>query len=172
MMNIIRRTDIGRVTLYILLISATLLVGACMGAVPAKTTEMNIVDTLNASGNFTELVGAIDTAGLTDTLKAPGNFTLFAPNDAAFFNMPPEDYKALLENETELKNLIMFYVVQGKIMSKDLKDGQELTTMQGEKLTVKVGPEGITVNGAKVVQADIEASNGVIHAIDTVLMPK
>ncbi len=171
-MPMIWRPDIERITLCALLISATLLVGACMGAVPAKTAEMNILDTLNASGNFTELVGAIETAGLTDTLRAPGNLTLFAPNDGAFFNIPSEDYKALLENETELKNLIMFHVVEGNIMSKDLKDGQELTTMQGEKLTVKVGPEGITINGAKVVQADIEASNGVIHAIDTVLMPK
>jgi uncharacterized surface protein with fasciclin (FAS1) repeats len=161
-----------RGTSYVLLISALLLVGVCMGAEPAKVTEMNIVDTANASGNFTELVGAIETAGLVDTLSAPGSLTVFAPNDDAFFKIPNEDYKALLENTTNLKKILTFHVVNGKIMSKDLKDGQELTTLQGQKLMVKVGPEGVTVNGAKVVQADIEASNGVIHVIDTVLMPK
>jgi uncharacterized surface protein with fasciclin (FAS1) repeats len=161
-----------RATLYLMLISVTLLAGVCMGAESAKVAEKNIVDTANVSGNFTELVGAIETAGLVDALSAPGNLTVFAPNDDAFFKIPNEDYKALLENTTELKNVLTFHVVEGKIMSKDLKDGQKLTTLQGENLIVKIGPDGVTVNGAKVVQADIEASNGVIHVIDTVLMPK
>jgi uncharacterized surface protein with fasciclin (FAS1) repeats len=160
-----------RTSLYVLLLSAMILSGVCMGNEPALAAEKNIVDTANASGNLTEFVGAIETAGLVDVLSAP-HLTVFAPNEDAFFKMPNEDYKALLENTTNLRKILTFHVVEGNIMSKDLKDGQELATLQGEKLMVKVGPDGINVNGAKVVQADIKASNGVIHVIDTLLMPK
>lgn len=142
-----------------------------MGNEPALAAEKNIVDTANASGNLTEFVGAIETAGLVDVLSAP-HLTVFAPNEDAFFKMPNEDYKALLENTTNLRKILTFHVVEGKIMSKDLKDGQELATLQGENLMVKVGPDGITVNGAKIVQADVNASNGVMHVIDTLLIPK
>lgn len=157
---------IGKLSIIVLLTSALLLAGIGMAA------EMNIMETANATENLIGFVGAVDTAGLIDTLSS-GNFTVFAPSDDAFFKMPTEDYKALLENSTELNNVLTFHVVEGKMMSTDLKDGQELTTVQGEKLTVKVGSDGaVSVNGANVTQADIEASNGVIHIIDTVLMPK
>ena len=157
---------IRKVAIIALLASALVLAGVCMAA------EMNIMDTANSTANLTEFVGAVGIAGLTGTLSA-GNFTVFAPSDAAFANIPLEDYKALLENSTELKSVLTYHVVEGKMMLKDLKDGQELTTVQGEKLTVKVGSDkAVTVNGAKITEADITASNGVIHIIDTVLMPK
>ena len=157
---------IRKVALIALLTSALVLAGVCMAA------DMKIMDTANATENLTGFVGAVETAGLTDTLNT-GTFTVFAPSDDAFFNMPTEDYKALLENSTELKKVLTFHVVEGKIMLKDLKDGQELTSVQGEKLTIKVGSDKkVTVNGANITQADITASNGVIHIIDTLLMPK
>ncbi len=157
---------IRKVAIIALLTSALVLAGVCMAA------EMNIMDTANATANLTEFVGAVETAGLTDTLNA-GTFTVFAPSDAAFFKIPLEDYKALLEDSTELKSVLTYHIVEGKIMLSDLKDGEELTTMQGEKLMVKVGSDkAVTVNGAKITEADITASNGVIHIIDTVLMPK
>jgi Secreted and surface protein containing fasciclin-like repeats len=87
--------------------------------------------------------------------------------------MPTDDYKALLENSTELKKVLTFHIVEGKIMLKDLKNGQVLTSVQGENLTVKVGSNKVvTVNGANITEADITASNGIIHIIDTVLKPK
>lgn len=157
---------IGKLSIIALLTSALLLAGVCMAV------EMNIMETANATENLIGFVGAVETAGLTDTLSS-GNLTVFAPSDDAFFKMPNEDYKALLENSTELNNVLKFHVVDGNMMSTDLKDGQEITTVQGEKLTVKVGSDGaVSVNGANVTKADIVASNGVIHIIDTVLMPK
>ena len=157
---------IRNLALIALMTSALVLAGVSMAA------EMNIMDTANATSNLTEFAGDVGIAGLTDTLNA-GNFTVFAPSDAAFSNIPLEDYKALLENSTELKNVLTYHVVEGKMMLNDLKDGQELTTVQGQNLTVKVGSDKVvTVNGAKITEADITASNGVIHIIDTVLMPK
>jgi len=155
-----------KLALIALLASALIVAGVCIAA------EKNIMDTANAHANLTGFVGAVETAGLTDTLNT-GTFTVFAPNDDAFFNIPTEDYKALIENSTELKRVLTFHVVEGKIMLKDLKDGQELTSVQGEKLSIKVGSnKTVTVNGANITEADITASNGVIHIIDTVLMPK
>ena len=155
-----------KVALIALLTSALVLAGVCMAA------DMNIMDTANATSNLTEFAGAVGIAGLTNTLSA-GNFTVFAPSDAAFSNIPLEDYKALLENSTGLKNVLTYHVVEGKMMLKDLKDGQELRTVQGQNLTIKVGSDKVvTVNGAKITEADITATNGVIHIIDTVLMPK
>ncbi len=157
---------IRKVALIALLASALVLTGVCMAA------ETNIMDTANATSNLTEFAGDVGIAGLTDTLNA-GNFTVFAPSDAAFSYIPLEDYNALLENSTELKNVLTYHVVEGKMMLNELKDGQELTTVQGQNLTIKVGSDKVvTVNGANITEADITASNGVIHIIDTVLMPK
>jgi uncharacterized surface protein with fasciclin (FAS1) repeats len=157
---------IRKVALIALLASALVLAGVSMAA------EMNIMDTANATSNLTEFAGDVGIAGLTDTLNA-GNFTVFAPSDAAFSVIPLEDYSALLENSTELKNVLTYHVVEGKMMLNELTDGQELTTVQGQNLTIKVGSDKVvTVNGANITGADTTASNGVIHIIDTVLMPK
>jgi uncharacterized surface protein with fasciclin (FAS1) repeats len=133
--------------------------------------QKDIVDTAAANANLSQLVDLVKEAGLVDTLKGPGPFTVFAPNNDAFFNIPKEDLKALMENTTDLKKVLTYHVVAGKLMAKDLKNGMQLKTLQGENLTVKVGPEGVMIAGAKVIEPDINASNGVIHIINAVLMP-
>jgi uncharacterized surface protein with fasciclin (FAS1) repeats len=133
--------------------------------------QKDIVDMAAANTNLSQLVDLVKEAGLVDTLKGPGPFTVFAPNNDAFFNIPKQDLKALMENTTDLKKVLTYHVVPGKLMAKDLKNDMELKTVEGENLTVKVGPEGVMISGAKVIVPDINASNGVIHIINTVLMP-
>jgi uncharacterized surface protein with fasciclin (FAS1) repeats len=136
----------------------------------AAAQEADIVDTAVAAGNFETLVAAVQAAGLVDTLKGEGPFTVFAPTDAAFDELPEGTVDALLEDTEQLTNILTYHVVPGEVMSGDLSDGMMAETVQGGEL--EIGTEdGVTVNGANVVTADIEASNGVIHVIDQVLMP-
>ena len=164
------------VTLYAVLISTVLLVGLCMAgsnSMDAKTetaTEMDIVDTAVAAGSFNTLVSALEAAGLVDTLKGEGPFTVFAPTDEAFAKIPEDQIQALLANKTQLTEILTYHVVAGDVMSTDLENGMQVETLQGGNLSIDT-TEGVMVNDAKVVQADIECTNGVIHAIDTVLMP-
>ena len=130
----------------------------------------DIVDTAVAAGNFKTLVTAIKTAGLVDTLKGPGPFTVFAPTDAAFAKIPKADLDKLLADKAKLKSVLTYHVVPGKVMSTDIKPGM-VKTVQGSDVTLAT-TGGVMVNNANVVSADVPASNGVIHAIDTVLMPK
>lgn len=134
----------------------------------------DIVDTAVAAGSFKTLVAAVTEAGLVDTLKSAGPFTLFAPNDEAFKKLPTGTVADLLkpENKAKLTAILTLHVMAGKVMSTDVS-GKKLTpaSVQGEALHVD-GTHGVTVNGAKVVGADIECTNGVIHVIDTVLLPK
>jgi uncharacterized surface protein with fasciclin (FAS1) repeats len=123
-----------------------------------------------AAGNFKTLVTALKAAGLVDTLKGPGPFTVFAPTDEAFAKIPKADLKKLLANKKKLKSVLTYHVVSGKIMSADIKPGK-VKTVQGTNVTIAT-TDGVMVNNAKVVTADVAADNGVIHAIDTVLMPK
>jgi uncharacterized surface protein with fasciclin (FAS1) repeats len=163
-------------TLYAVLISTVLLVGLCMAgsnSMDAKTetaTEMDIVDTAVAAGSFNTLVSAVEAAGLVDTLKGEGPFTVFAPTDEAFAKIPEDQIQALLANKTQLTEVLTYHVVAGDVMSTDLENGMQIETLQGGNLSINT-TEGVMVNDAKVVQADIECTNGVIHAIDTVLMP-
>lgn len=163
-------------TLYAVLISTVLLVGLCMAgsnSMDAKTetaTEMDIVDTAVAAGSFNTLVSALEAAGLVDTLKGEGPFTVFAPTDEAFAKIPEDQIQALLANKTQLTEVLTYHVVAGSVMSSDLENGMMVETLQGGSLSINT-TEGVMVNDAKVVQADIVCSNGVIHAIDTVLMP-
>ena len=162
-------------TLYTLLISAMLLVGICMGASNSMDTSpggKNIVDTAIAAGNFKTLVTALQTAGLVETLKGEGPFTVFAPTDAAFAKMPKDQLNALMANKTQLTALLTYHVVPGEVMSTDLKNGMTIKTVPGENLIISLANGGIMVNDAKVVEADIICTNGVIHVIDTVLIPK
>ena len=169
-----------KATLYALLISATLLAGICMsgscGSTPMAaskmaTSEKDIVDTAVAAGNFKTLVTAVQAAGLVDTLKSAGPFTVFAPTDDAFAKIPKDQLEALLANKTQLTAVLTYHVVAGKVMSTDLTNDMAVKTVQGENVTITLADGGVMVNDAKVVQADIECTNGVIHAIDTVLMP-
>jgi uncharacterized surface protein with fasciclin (FAS1) repeats len=131
----------------------------------------DIVDTAVAAGNFNTLVEAIKAAGLVDTLKGPGPFTVFAPDDAAFAKIPKVKLDALLKDKAELAKILTYHVVSGKVMAADVKSGK-VKTVQGESLDIKVHNGKVKVNNANVIKTDIVTDNGVIHVIDTVLMPK
>lgn len=134
----------------------------------------DIVDTAVAAGSFNTLVAAVKAAGLVDALKGPGPLTVFAPTDAAFAKLPAGTLDDLLKpaNKEKLKSILLYHVVGAKVMSGDLKTGTNTpTTLQGGMLTVVAEGSGVTVNGAAVTQANIVASNGVIHVIDAVVLP-
>jgi uncharacterized surface protein with fasciclin (FAS1) repeats len=131
----------------------------------------NILDTAIAAGTFTTLVAAIKTAGLTDKLTGTGSFTVFAPTDEAFRKLPPGALEALLKDSSKLKAVVSYHVVVGQIWAKDMKSG-EMMTLQGSPLTASVSTSGVHINGSHVKQADIAATNGVLHVIDAVIMPK
>ncbi len=134
----------------------------------------DIVDTAVAAGSFKTLVAAVTAAGLVETLKSAGPFTVFAPSDEAFAKLPQGTIADLLkpENKAKLTAILTLHVMAGKVMAADVA-GKKLTpaSVQGEQLHVD-GTNGVTVNGAKVVTADIACTNGVIHVIDAVLLPK
>jgi len=130
----------------------------------------DIVDTAVGAGSFKTLATALGAAGLVDTLKGKGPFTVFAPNDAAFAKIPKADLDALLKDKAKLTAVLTYHVVPGKVMAADVKAGK-VKTVQGSDLTITTS-NGVMVNNAKVIKTDIVADNGVIHVIDTVLMPK
>jgi len=146
------------------------LAAALMALTTLSAQAADIVDTAVAAGNFKTLVTALKAAGLVDTLKGPGPFTVFAPTDAAFAKIPKADLDKLLADRVKLKSVLTYHVVSGKIMSANVKAGK-VETVQGSDLTV-VTKGGAMIDNAKLVVADVAADNGVIHAIDTVLMPK
>lgn len=145
---------------------------AAMMSSTAFAADMDIVDTAVGAGNFTTLVAAVQAAGLVDTLKGEGPFTVFAPTDAAFAALPAGTVEDLLkpENKDKLVSILTYHVVAGKVMSGDLTEGMKAATVQGSEVTITLDG-GAKVNGANVTAADIEASNGVIHVIDAVIMP-
>lgn len=144
-------------------------------ALPTFAGDMSkdIVDTAMGAGDFTTLIAAAKAAGLVDTLKGDGPLTVFAPTDKAFAALPEGTVEMLLkpENKDKLTAILTYHVVPGKVMSTDLSDGMMATTVQGGDLSVDLG-DGVKINGATVTAADIPASNGVIHVIDTVILPK
>jgi uncharacterized surface protein with fasciclin (FAS1) repeats len=132
----------------------------------------DIVDTAVAAGNFNTLVAAVQAAGLVDTLKGEGPFTVFAPTDEAFAKLPPETLAAALADpEGLLTQVLLYHVVPGKVMAADLSDGMNATTAQGEAVQFTLGDGTAMVNDANIIATDIETSNGVIHVIDTVILP-
>ena len=139
-------------------------------AAAVSAQAKDIVDTAVAAGSFKTLATALQAAGLVETLKGKGPFTVFAPTDEAFAKIPKADLDALLKDKAKLTSVLTYHVVPGAVMAKDVKAGM-VKTVQGSDLTLAT-TGGVTVNGAKVTKADIKASNGVIHVIDTVLMPK
>ena len=136
----------------------------------ANGMAADIVDTAVKAGKFNTLAAALGAADLVTTLKGPGPFTVFAPTDDASAKISKADLDALLDNKAKLKWVLTYHVVAGKVMSSDIKPGK-VKTMEGERLTIST-KDGVMVNNAKVVAADVTADNGVIHAIDTVPMPK
>ena len=139
---------------------------------PAFAMDKDIVDTAVGAGSFNTLVAAVQAAGLVDTLKGDGPFTVFAPTDEAFAALPEGTVESLLlpENRDTLVSILTYHVVPGKVMSGDLSNGMEAATVQGAPVAIMTDG-GVTVNGANVVTADVEASNGVIHVIDAVILP-
>jgi uncharacterized surface protein with fasciclin (FAS1) repeats len=142
------------------------------GTAFADGTKADIVDTAVAAGDFTTLVAAVQAAGLVDTLKGEGPFTVFAPTDAAFAALPEGTVETLLkpENKDQLVGILTYHVVPGAVKSTDLTEGMTAATVQGAPVTISL-EGGATINGAKITAADIEASNGVIHVIYTVILP-
>ncbi len=135
--------------------------------------QADIVDTAIGAGQFETLVAAVAAAGLVDTLRGDGPFTVFAPTDEAFAKLPEGTVESLLEEENldQLRAILTYHVVAGKVMAADVAGLDSATTVQGQSVTVSTMGNGVMIDGASVVQADIEASNGVIHVIDTVLIP-
>ena len=147
-----------------------LLIASALTLAALGAQAKDIVDTAVAAGNFKTLATALTAAGLIDTLKGKGPFTVFAPTDAAFAKIPKADLDKLLADKAKLTAVLTYHVVPGKVMAKDVKAGK-VKTVQGGEITVAT-TGGVTVDGAKVSATDIVASNGVIHVIDSVIMPK
>lgn len=133
----------------------------------------DIVDTAIGAGSFKTLVAAVAAAGLVETLKSSGPFTVFAPTDEAFAKLPKGTVESLLlpENKEKLVAVLTYHVVPGKVMASDVVKLKSAKTVNGKEATIKVSDEGVMVDAAKVVTTDIEASNGVIHVIDSVILP-
>jgi uncharacterized surface protein with fasciclin (FAS1) repeats len=157
-----------RSTTFAFATAATFIAGAAF----ADGHSKDIVDTAVDAGSFTTLVAAVQAAGLVDTLKGEGPFTVFAPTDEAFAALPEGTVETLLkpENKDQLTAILTYHVVAGKVMSTDLSDDMTAATVQGGEITIDLD-NGVMVNTATVTTADIETSNGVIHVIDTVLIP-
>jgi uncharacterized surface protein with fasciclin (FAS1) repeats len=147
-----------------------LIISTALAATAFAVQAKDIVDTAVAAGNFKTLATALQAAGLIDTLKGKGPFTVFAPTDAAFAKVPKADLDALLKDKAKLTAVLTYHVVPGKVMAKDVKAGK-VKTVQGSELTIAT-MGGVTVDNAKVTATDIVADNGVIHVIDSVMMPK
>ena len=144
-------------------------------ATPAFAADKDIVDTAVSAGNFKTLVAAVEAAGLVDTLKGDGPFTVLAPTDEAFAKLPEGTVASLLkpENKAKLAAILTYHVISGKTMAADVVklDGKTVKTVQGGGIKVSVNGGTVMVNDARVIKTDIACSNGVIHVIDTVIMP-
>lgn len=146
--------------------------GASYGTAHSEksASSADIVDTAIGAGQFNTLAKALTAAGLVETLKGPGPFTVFAPTDAAFAKIPADKLNALLADKAALTKVLTYHVVPGRIMARDVKSGQ-VRTAQGQPITIKAGKAGVMINDARVVKTDVVAANGVIHVIDTVILP-
>jgi uncharacterized surface protein with fasciclin (FAS1) repeats len=147
-----------------------LLISSVLALAALGVQAKDIVETAVAAGDFKTLATALGAAGLVDSLKGKGPFTVFAPTDAAFAKIPKADLDALLKDKAKLTAVLTYHVVPGKVMAADVKAGS-VKTVQGSNLTVTTAG-GVKVNNANVVKTDIVTSNGVIHVIDTVVIPK
>ena len=156
--------------------SFALILGVLTSALPSVAASGNkdIVDTAVAAGSFKTLVAAVQAAGLADTLKGPGPYTVFAPTDDAFKKLPAGTVDNLLkpENKEKLKAILLYHVVAGNVTAAQAMKMSSAKTVNGQELTITTSGSTVMINDAKVVKADIQASNGVIHVIDTVLLPK
>ncbi len=169
------RFIMNRLVLALALLAPAAACGGSSSPSPAAPTAgaratADIVDTAIAAGSFTTLVTAVKAAGLVDTLKGDGPFTVFAPTDAAFAKLPPGTVEALLADKAKLTAVLTYHVVAGRVTAADVAGLRQATTLQGGTLAIDTS-NGVKINGATVTTADVMASNGVIHVIDTVLLP-
>jgi uncharacterized surface protein with fasciclin (FAS1) repeats len=137
----------------------------------AFSTAANIVETVNDARTFKIFVAALKKSGLAETLQNSGPYTVFAPSDEAFAKLPPGSLDALMKDKEKLNKLLSYHVIQGKILVTEIKPGKS-KTLQGDTLTLTSDNGKVTVNDANVTQSDLNADNGVIHEIDTVIMPQ
>ena len=160
-------------TITILALTALLGTTALVGTARAEAKSKDIVAVASGAGSFKTLVAAVQAADLVETLQGAGPFTVFAPTDEAFAKLPKGTVESLLkpENKEKLIAILTYHVVPGKVMAADVKT-MKAKTVNGQSLDLKVGEGKVTVNNAKVVKTDVPASNGVIHVIDTVVLPK
>ena len=154
-----------------LILVAALALGVAF-APPAPAQAPDIVDTAIAAGNFTTLAKLLTEAGLVETMKGPGPYTVFAPTDDAFAKVPKETVDALLKDKAQLQKVLTYHVLTSKWTSDDIKLVESTGTAQGQSVVFGEKDGALTVNDAKVVKADIDCANGMIHVIDSVLMPK
>lgn len=154
--------------------SATVLQASNSGTAKEATAAKNIVETAVAAGTFETLVAAVKAAGLVETLSGPGPFTVFAPTDEAFAKLPEGTVASLLEpaNKQKLVDILTYHVVPGKVMAADVVKLSSAKTVQGQLVKIKVADGQVSVDGANVLKTDIATSNGVIHVIDAVILPK
>jgi len=145
--------------------------GAVLAAASSFAFAADIVDTAVSAGQFKTLVKAVQEAGLVDILKSKGPFTVFAPTDEAFAKLPAGTLDALLKDKQKLAAVLTYHVVPGRVMAAQVKPGQ-VKTVEGQSLTVTTMNGAVMINNAKVLKTDIVASNGVIHVIDTVVLPQ
>jgi len=152
---------------------AATVIGLAVGSLNVHAAAKDVVDTAVAAGQFKTLAAALNAAGLVETLKGDGPFTVFAPTDDAFAKLPAGTVENLLkpENKDELVAILTYHVVPGKVMAADVVKLDEAKTVNGKMVDIEVESETVMVNDAKVTKADIIASNGVIHVIDTVVLP-
>ncbi len=157
-----------------LLLAGVVALGITLAPVGAngKHMKMDIVDTAVAAGNFKTLAAALQAAGLIETLKGKGPFTVFAPTDEAFAKLPAGTVEALLKDKEKLTKILLYHVVAGNVMAKDVVKLKTAKTVQGSSVKITVKGGKVMVDNANVVKTDIATSNGVIHVIDSVIIPK
>ena len=155
-------------------VAAVVLTVAASGTTAVRAETRDVVDTAIAAGSFKTLAKALDAAGLVTTLKGVGPFTVFAPTDEAFAKLPDGTLETLLkpENKEKLRRILTYHVVAGKVMASDVVKLQSARAVSGDTITVKVEAGVVHVENATVTSADVLASNGVIHVIDSVILPK
>ena len=154
------------------IVAATAIALASIGAqATGNAPSKDIVDTADAAGSFKTLAAALQAADLVSTLKGEGPFTVFAPTDAAFAKIPKADLDALLKDKNALTKVLTYHVVPGEVMAADVVKLTQAKTVEGSPINIRVVDGKVMINDAKVAATDIAASNGVIHVIDTVIMP-
>ena len=160
-----------KIQLFSVMFAAALAIGVVNPAA-ARNAQKDIVDTAVEAGSFTTLAKALQTAGLVETLKGSGPFTVFAPTDDAFAKLPAGTVESLLKDPEKLRQILLYHVVPGRVLAKDVVKIKSAKTAEGSSIRVTASKAGVMVDNANVVKTDIITSNGVIHVIDSVILPK